>query len=83
MEVSFEADEKLFQTINDLRFALNEANQRNRYAPVVQNYKSYKETFNKLLQLDETVTMIQIQHDAIKQALELVKAKLEEIIQEI
>jgi hypothetical protein len=83
MEVGIEADEKLFQTINDLRFALNEANQRNRYTPVIQNYKSYKETFNKLLQLDETITLIQIQHNAIKEALDLVKAKLEEVIQEI
>jgi hypothetical protein len=83
MEVSFESDEKLFQTINDLRFALNEANNRNRYAPVIQNYKSYKETFNKLLELSETITLIQIQQEAITSAIKVIKEKLEEITQEI
>lgn len=82
MEVC-ESDEKIFQKISDLKFALNEANNRNKYVEVVQNYKSYKETLNRLLQIEDAVTMIQIQQDAIKQAILTVKEKLEEIIQEI
>ena len=82
MEVSL-TETDLLNEIENLKMALREANSRNRYVPVIQNYKSYKETFNRLLQIDEAIKMVEIQQDAIKDAMGTIKIKLEEIIQEI
>jgi hypothetical protein len=67
----------------DMKFALREANSRNRYVPVIQNYKSYKETLNKLLQLEQTLEMILNQQNAITGAIRTVKEQLEKVIEDI